>query len=586
MNHPFRYKTFLIYLLVVLASFMAPLQSAQAAPGTFRVVTQSLPDGSTDGEYFAAILTANATGPVTYTANTLPPGLSLDSNTGFITGIPTVVDPTSDFDIDVSDGTSTISFVVQAKITATGGGGNAGIAITNSLADGEVGTAYTHLIEVGDAGKSPFIFGAQYLPVGLKLNGETGEITGTPEEAGRFFVIISVIDDVDKKITTTQPLLIQPSGSTFQFETQVMDNGEVGSDYSHLIATSGATGIVAYSATGLPDGLSINSGTGEITGTPAEAGTFEPKFTAVDDNGTAGDTADDHSIQTNLRMWILPSSSSNFYWDYFGLPAAMYGREYGIQPPIDVITQNGVDPVVYSVEGLPYGIEYDTVSGVLTGTTYEQGVFPVTFTAIDNGGTGETIILKTEFIVVPPKGGDTNNIAVNLWLKNLVARDDGSIDKWKAEYIYNANRSVGHAFDRNTDDFYASLYNSDRTLLAGQLKKNIYKQLVFNDIDLNDPAAPGAKVKIVPKYQTMLVVVKNEGLGLTFPATSVENKISLGNRSYTLKMDLEQDPAYPGDPTRGKYIKTFGAKNTSFVVANGLLRTVKSYSRIWCMSGS
>ncbi len=136
-----------------------------------------------------------------------------------------------------------------------------------------------------------------------------------------------------------------------------------------------------------------------------------------------------------------------------------------------------------------------------------------------------------------------------------------------------ADRRVGNAFDHKTDEFYASLNRSERTLPAGSLRKNLYKQLLFNDIDPNHPAASGAKVKIAPKYQTMLVVVKNEGLGLTFPTESVENKITLGGRSYNLKIDLDRDPLYPRDPTRGKYFRTFGAKSTSFVVANGLLRT-------------
>ncbi len=98
-----RTKLILIYLLVILSSFMVPLQSAQAAAAPFRIVTQSLPDGSTDGEYFAALLTSNATGPVTFTANMLPPGLSIASQTGSITGIPTTVDPNSPFDVDVDD---------------------------------------------------------------------------------------------------------------------------------------------------------------------------------------------------------------------------------------------------------------------------------------------------------------------------------------------------------------------------------------------------------------------------------------------------------------------------------------------------
>ena len=569
-----RGKIFLIYLLLVFSGLMVPLQSAQAVSAPFRIVTQSLPDGSTDGEYFAAILTSNATGPVTFTGNTLPPGLSIDSRTGFVTGIPTTVDPTTPFDVDAYDGTTTVNISGNVRITSTGGGGNAGIAIISSFMDGEAGTAYTDTIEVGPAGTPPFIMGIQNLPFGLKLNGETGEVSGTPQEAGRYFVIISVVDAADKKITTTQPLLILPQGSAFQFTTDIMDNGDADFDYSHFIEVSGQTGTVAFSATGLPVGLSIDPVSGEIFGVPTESGTYEPKFIAVDDNGTPVDVTDDLTIHTNLRMWIFPSDTSAFYWDYFGVPAAMYGRSYGIQPPIEVVAINGVGPIEYSAVGLPEGILYDASSGVLTGASYEQGIFPVTFTAVDTGNGNETIILQTEFIVIPPKGGDTNNIAVNLWIKSLAAKDNGAgIDKWEGSYIYNANRSLGSAFNYKTDDFFASLNTSERTLAAGKLKKNLYKQLVFNDMNPDNPAAPSAKVKIVPKNQSMLVVVRNEGLGLTFPAESVENRISLGSRSYNLKINMARDPLYPGDPTKGRYIGTFGARNTSFVVASSLLRT-------------
>src|SRR5688572_33332177 len=58
--------------------------------GTFRFLTQSLPDGTTNAEYVARFVTANADGPVTFTASTaLPAGLSLDPLSGFLTGIPT-----------------------------------------------------------------------------------------------------------------------------------------------------------------------------------------------------------------------------------------------------------------------------------------------------------------------------------------------------------------------------------------------------------------------------------------------------------------------------------------------------------------
>jgi len=39
-------KTFVMYVLLVLSIVVVPLQSAQAAPAPFRVVTQSLPNPS------------------------------------------------------------------------------------------------------------------------------------------------------------------------------------------------------------------------------------------------------------------------------------------------------------------------------------------------------------------------------------------------------------------------------------------------------------------------------------------------------------------------------------------------------------
>lgn len=54
----------------------------------------------------------------------------------------------------------------------------------------------------------------------------------------------------------------------------------------------GGTPPYTWSATGLPTGLSINSSTGLISGTPTAAGTFNATITVTDDNSdTANDTA-------------------------------------------------------------------------------------------------------------------------------------------------------------------------------------------------------------------------------------------------------------------------------------------------------
>jgi hypothetical protein len=58
-----------------------------------------------------------------------------------------------------------------------------------------------------------------------------------------------------------------------------------------LSATDTAGGSLAWSATGLPPGLTISSTTGKITGTPTTTGTYNVTVTATDSTGPAGSTS-------------------------------------------------------------------------------------------------------------------------------------------------------------------------------------------------------------------------------------------------------------------------------------------------------
>ena len=52
-------------------------------PGHLSPVGETLPDGTTNGEYVSTLLAANAGGPVTFSVGggELPPGLSLEPTT-------------------------------------------------------------------------------------------------------------------------------------------------------------------------------------------------------------------------------------------------------------------------------------------------------------------------------------------------------------------------------------------------------------------------------------------------------------------------------------------------------------------------
>jgi hypothetical protein len=88
------------------------------------------------------------------------------------------------------------------------------------------------------------------------------------------------------------------SGNTVTVTSPGSQSGTVGTAVSLPVkATDSAAGqTLAYSATGLPAGLSINAATGLISGTPAAAATSSVQVTARDTTGAAGSATFSWSI--------------------------------------------------------------------------------------------------------------------------------------------------------------------------------------------------------------------------------------------------------------------------------------------------
>ena len=92
------------------------------------------------------------------------------------------------------------------------------------------------------------------------------------------------IPDVTMTITVTGPLAIS---------TASLPDGSAGAPYSTTVAAAGGTQPYTWSATGLPSGLTINSATGEISGTPTATGSSSVHVSVTDASSpvlTAGGT--------------------------------------------------------------------------------------------------------------------------------------------------------------------------------------------------------------------------------------------------------------------------------------------------------
>ncbi len=232
--------------------------------------------------YSSALVATGGVAPYTFSiiSGSLPSGLTLNTSTGAITGTPTTAG-TYNFTaqvVDSQDNTATASCsIVVSSLTLSGptGAAQVGVAYTSSLtATGGV-APYTFSISIGA------------LPPGLLLNSSTGAITGTPTAAGTYNFTAQVVDSQDNTATASCSIVVSPAVLTLSGPT---GTAQVGVAYSSVLNAAGGVAPYTFSITSgaLPPGLSLNSSTGAITGTPTTVGTYNFTAQVVD---SKGDTA-------------------------------------------------------------------------------------------------------------------------------------------------------------------------------------------------------------------------------------------------------------------------------------------------------
>jgi hypothetical protein len=196
----------------------------------------------------------------------LPVGLYLDPSTGLIYGTPLVVSAAADYTVTASDGTESVSDVINIEVT-----GIIPVALvypndTFEFTVGVVGTSGTpYVVGTYDSITSPDFDFTLY---GLALDTLTGEITGTPTnyyEGSVEFKVTNAWGDYYQRYY----LIIHDLPPTALALTNNSQSVNINTPITAMVASySDALNVTFSVSPPLPTGVTLNTTTGGISGTP------------------------------------------------------------------------------------------------------------------------------------------------------------------------------------------------------------------------------------------------------------------------------------------------------------------------------
>lgn len=203
------------------------------------------------------------------TTNTLPPGLTLDSATGAISGMPSATGNYTFIITATGNGCATAQaynlLVVSACATLT--------VNPAWLPAPVVGVAYNQTLTVV-GGTAPYTFAVTQgmLPNGLTLNAQTGVISGVVPQGGSYSFRVTTTDAAG--CTGSRQYVMSVACKPLTFTPATLPSGTKGVAYNQALTITPVTNYTVNLLVGqLPPGFTMDSA-GVISGITSQAGTY------------------------------------------------------------------------------------------------------------------------------------------------------------------------------------------------------------------------------------------------------------------------------------------------------------------------
>ncbi len=196
----------------------------------------------------------------------------------------------------------------------------------------------------------------------------TWSVLDSQRRQGDNFMIFDNLSITADAAPTAAPIVQLPAAAL---------SGALATSLSYSVTAANGP-ILFYSASGLPAGLSFNTLTGLVSGTPTQSGTFNVTFTATNARGQSAVSSTTFTIAAGP-----PSITSGT------VVVATLGQPFAYQ------IQATNSPRRFDLRGtaaLPSGLGLDAASGLISGTPAALGRYQVTLAAENDAGVGTALL--------------------------------------------------------------------------------------------------------------------------------------------------------------------------------------------------
>ncbi len=459
------------------------IPSRQSSTTTFTTIDASLApsitlsnasQSVTSGNPISVATVTNTGGPINTNgfsiSPSLPTGLTFNSATGSISGIPSQSQTQRSYTITASGlgGSSTAVFTLTVAAAETA----PQISLSNSV---QTVIAGNSIITVNSTNSGGSINSSGFsispaLPSGLSFNTSTGSITGIANQlqSAQTYVVTATGIAGSSSATFTLTVTAPVAAPSISLSNSVQ-TVNVGTAILTAISTNsgGAINTNGYSiAPTLPAGLTFSSSSGSISGTPSQIQT--QRIYTVTALGPGGSATASFTLTVNSAIAAPAISISN------GTQSVVAGTSIA---PVSVVNSGGAINVNgYTVTpALPSGLTFNSTTGQISGTVQANFQLQQSFSIIATGPGGVstatfslTIVDSKPPILVSGSG---------VLLAKVSASDPGNAVTFRATddlgiskayiRVYNSNNNEVGTYEANrisgtsVDGTYASTFYFD-----------------------------------------------------------------------------------------------------------------------------